>query len=430
LPETFVRYRVVAITTAMSVLLYLDRNCIAVIAPKMSKELGLNDEQMALVFSAFFASYALSQVPAGWLGDRLGGRVMLTACVLAWSLCTGLMGLAWGLTALVAVRLLFGIAQAGAYPVTARIYSLWVPFHRRALANSLVTLGGRSGSVIAPALTVFLMAKLDGWRPVFGIYALAGIAWSAYFWVNFRNRPATHPECSPAEVEFIEQSRPAQATSPHGRADTVPFADMLRSRSLWLQSLTQMSSNMAWLFFTSWMPTYLIRVHGVSEEDAGYLTSLPALAGTVGCLLGGLATDYLTRRIGLRWGRSALGMASKLLAGGSMLLAALAPNPVLATLAFALANFTTDLGLGATWAYFQDAGGAYVGTLLGWANMFGNLGAAVSPLLLAYLAHQFEWPTTLAICGGFFIFGGLCWLGVDARVPIVTRRDEGTERDQ
>jgi ACS family glucarate transporter-like MFS transporter len=414
-----VRHGVLAVTTAMAVLLYLDRICIAVAAPAISDRLCLTRMEMSFVFSAFFLTYALAQVPAGWLGDRLGARWVLTASVLAWSLFTGLTGLATGLGTLLTARLLFGVAEAGAYPIAARIHSRWMPFHRRAFASSVVTLGGRAGGALAPGLTAVLILAYEDWRPVFGLYALFGVAWSLLFAAWFRDTPHEHPDCDPSEVAFIERSRPADATDPKGQARGVPWRAILRSRSLWLQSIMQFGGNVAWVLLITWLPTYLIEVYRVDLRAAGLLSSLPLLAGMAGCLLGGLATDRLTRRLGLRWGRSALGLGSRVLAGAATVGCLLAHDAVLVTLALALAAFAMDLGLGATWAYFQDTGGPYVGTLLGWANMFGNLGAFASPLLLGYLAHDFGWPVVLATCGVLFFVSGLCWFGIDARVPIV-----------
>src|SRR5439155_7645042 len=126
-----------------------------------------------------------------------------------------------------------------------------------------------------------------------------------------------------------------------------------------------------------------------------------------------------TRRLGLKWGRNLPGMTTKFIAAAGPLFAMTAGHPILAVAALSLSAFMVDLGLGATWAYFQDAGGPHVGTFLGWANMFGNLGAFVSPLLLGELREQFDWSVPLWTCSVFFVVSGLCWLGIDARVPII-----------
>jgi sugar phosphate permease len=419
LPASGVRHGVLTITVLMAVLLYLDRICIAVAAPAISKDFDLSRVQMGWVFSAFFLAYALGQVPAGWLGDRLGARLMLAGSVLAWSLFTGLTGLVTGLGMLLAVRLLFGFGQAGAYPIAARIYSLWIPFQRRALANSAITLGGRAGGALAPAVTAQLIFLCGDWRPVFWVYAFLGVGWTVFFASWFRNLPRQHSRCNPAEVHLIEHSRPPEATNPQDAIQGIPWRTMLESPSLWLQCLTQFVSNVAWVFLITWLPTYLMEVYNLDLATSGWLSSLPLVAGMVGCLLGGLATDALTRRVGLRWGRSLLGIASKLLAAVGLLGSVAMNDPIGAILALAFAAFATDTGLGATWAYFQDTGGPYVGTLLGWANMFGNLGASLGPLFWAYLAEKLGWTMALGVSAGLYVVSAVCWLGIDARVSLV-----------
>jgi MFS family permease len=415
---TRVRYGVLAFLTVMAVLLYLDRVCISMAEDSIRGALDLSKPEMSVVFSAFFFAYALAQVPSGWLGDRLGARRMLVACVLLWSVCTALTALATGFVALVAVRLLFGIGQAGAYPVAARVNSLWMPFSQRAFASGMITLGGRAGGALAPALTASLILAWGDWRPVFWVYAGPGFAWALLFWLWFRDRPMQHPACNEVECRLIGAQQ-AETTSPAGTAGGIPWRDACRSTSLWMQCLTQFTTNIAWAFLITWLPTYLKEAHKLELGKTGWLASLPLLVGMVGCVLGGITTDWLTRRIGLKWGRNLLGMTTKFLAAIGALIALAAKDPYVAIAALSLASFAVDLGLGATWAYFQDTGGPYVGTLLGWANMFGNFGAVVSPLLLGWLGEEHGWSWALAACAILYVLAGLCWLGIDARIPIV-----------
>jgi nitrate/nitrite transporter NarK len=328
-----------------------------------------------------------------------------------------------GLAALVAARLLFGISQAGAYPIAARINSLWMPFHRRAFGSSMVALGGRLGGALAPIITVLLIELFGGWRPVFWYYALLGVGWSILFWHGFRATPADHPACNDAEAHLIESSRPATASSPHGSARSFPVVAALSSLSLWMQCLMQLATNVAWIFLITWLPFYFIQTFHTEPEEAGLLSGIPLLGGVAGCFLGGIAADLLTRRLGLRWGRSATGIAAKVLATAGLIGAMSAPSAWAAALWLAFFAFATDLGMGATWAYFQDAGGPFVGTLLGWANMFGNLGAFLSPLLVGGLVGpDHDWTAALTLCTAATALGALCWLGVNASIPIVPVR--------
>ena len=415
---TRARYLVLALTTSMAVLLYLDRICISKAGKHITAELQLTDQEMGTVYGAFFLAYALCQVPAGWLGDRWGARRTLVVFVVSWSVLTALTGLAVGFLSLLLVRLLIGAAQAGAYPIAARVNSLWMPFGERGLSSSIITLGGRSGGAIAPYLTAVLIAAWGAWQPVFAAYCIPGLLWAVVFWLWYRDSPAEHPACNAAEQALISH-QPVEATSPQGKAGAIPWKAVLCSRSLWLQCFAQLTTNISWIFLITWLPTYLESRYGLSDRETGLLSSLPLMAGAAGCLLGGAATDWLTRRIGLKWGRNLLGMGTKFLAAGALLNVLGADSAILAVVAFSASAFMFDLGLGATWAYFQDAGGNYVGTLLGWANMFGNLGAFVSPILLIWLRDQWGWPTALTACVVLYVISGLCWLGIDARVPIV-----------
>jgi MFS family permease len=422
---TMVRHGVLVLLTVMAVLLYLDRFCISIAVEQIGREFDLKDEQKAWILGIFFLAYGVGQVPGGWLGDRLGARVMLLGSVLAWSLFTALTGLVHGMTMLIVLRVLFGLSQAGAYPIAARSNSLWIPFSRRALTSSVIALGGRAGGALAPWATALLITRWGDWRPVFWLYAFLGVAWSAFFWNGFRNSPSAHPRCNAAERNLIAQQLPQAAVDPTGMARGIPWGAMLLSRSLWLQCLLQITGNAAWTFLVTWLPTYYMRVYKLHLNEAGFLSSLPLLAGMAGCLLGGMATDSLTRRLGMRWGRVVLGLASKLVAAAGALACMAARNAEAATLALILMSFATDAGMGATWAYFQDAGGPYAGTMLGWANMFGNVGSFLSPLLLGYLAQQLGWQAALGTCASLFLVAGICWLGVDPRQPLVRSQGSG-----
>jgi hypothetical protein len=154
---TYVRHFVVLATMAMAMLLYLDRFCVAFAAEYIREDLNLTQSQMAQFLGAFFWSYALAQVPSGWLSDRYGARIMLVVYILTWSLFTALIGAATSFVLLLSVRLISGLGQAGAYPTSASVVSKWVPFSNRGMASSLIAFGGRVGGFIAPLLTAFLI---------------------------------------------------------------------------------------------------------------------------------------------------------------------------------------------------------------------------------------------------------------------------------
>ena len=150
---TRMRQAVVSVATLMAVLLYLDRFAIGIASEYIREDLRMTQTQMSWFLSAFFWSYALCQVPAGWLADRYGARRMLTIYILAWSAFTGFLGLAHQVWLILYLRLFCGVAQAGAYPTAGGLIRVWFPISGRGVASSIVALGGRAGGVLAPILT-------------------------------------------------------------------------------------------------------------------------------------------------------------------------------------------------------------------------------------------------------------------------------------
>src|SRR5262249_40363882 len=142
---THVRYEVVGLATLMAILLYLDRFCVSFLQGYILEDLRLGPVQIGFFLGIFFAAYALGQVPSGWLSDRCASGAMLRVCMVAWSLFTGLMGLAETFLVLVLLRLGCGLAQAGAYPTGAAMVGKWVPFAARGLASGIISTGGRLG---------------------------------------------------------------------------------------------------------------------------------------------------------------------------------------------------------------------------------------------------------------------------------------------
>ena len=252
------------------------------------------------------------------------------------------------------------------------------------------------------------------------VYGAAGVGVAALFWACFRDRPRQHPRVNAAEADLIE----ASASRAAGPARGLPLRAMLVSPSLWLISFSQFTTNFGWVFLVSWMPRYLEEVCGVTDvRTRGLLTSIPLAVAIPAMLAGGWTTDRLTRRVGLRWGRSLPWALTRFAAMAALLACLFTRSPWVTTAALAVMSMSVDLGVASVWAYKQDVGGKYVGSILGWGNMWGNFGAAVSPIALEWLFRGSGWDAAFLACASAFLLSGLSSLGVDARVPVVPRED-------
>ncbi len=245
---TRVRYVVLAFVAALSMITYLDRAAFPNVQDNVRSALGLATlEDLTLALTAFQFSYALFEIPTGWLGDVFGPRKTLIRIVLWWSFfiaVTGLVGeisgvsifgsklpafTIYGLTALVAVRFLFGMGEAGAYPNIARAIYNWFPLHERGRASGVVWMTARFMGGLTPLIMTVLLTRFGvHWRAVFLLFGLLGVMWCVAFAIWFRNRPEEKPEVNDAERELI--------ASDHGPEQVhtgVPWGRILRNRNVW-----------------------------------------------------------------------------------------------------------------------------------------------------------------------------------------------------
>ena len=169
-----VRHRVVSFTVALAAVTYLDRVCIAVLAPQISAELELSRIQMGYIFSAFAVASALFEVPTAWWADRDGARRVLSRIVLWWSVFTVATAFAWNFASLLVIRFLFGAGEAGAWPCVARVFSRWVPLTERGRIQGIFFAGAHLSGGLTPLL-VALLAGLLEWRAIFIMFGFIGV---------------------------------------------------------------------------------------------------------------------------------------------------------------------------------------------------------------------------------------------------------------
>lgn len=396
------RFTVLRFTLALAVITYLDRVAISSAATSIRAELGLSAVEMGWVFSAFTFAYAAFEIPSGRMGDVMGTRKVLTRIVLWWSAFTMATGLAWNFASLIVARFLFGVGEAGAFPNISRSFAKWFPTSERGSAHGVVFMGTRLGGAIAPPLVVLLTAWI-GWRQTFFVLGVVGVVWCVFWWRWFRDEPASHPSVNDAERERIEReldhSEPAQ----------LKWSELL---SVNLLLICSMYFCMAYtLYFNlTWLPTYLQEVRGFSPQQAGVLAGIVLLMGAIGTYVGGKVTDALVKRYGLTVGRS-LGVVTLPVSGLLLIAAALAQSPVTAAILLAATLGVADLCVSACWSICHDVGGKHTGVVTACMNTFGNIGGAISPLVVGYAVEWWSsWTLPFFITAGVYMLGGVLTL--------------------
>ena len=357
---------------------FLDRLAIAVAGPRIQDELHIAPDQWGWVLGAFALAYGLFEIPSGASGDRLGQRRVLTRIVVWWSVFTAATAAATGYMQLIVTQFLFGAGEAGAYPNASGVVAVWFPKAERARAQGAVWAASRVGGALSPLLVIPLLNAF-GWRVMFCFLSGLGLIWAVLWRSWFHDRPLEQPGITAAELKEIG------ATTPQIRHGM--WSGLFRSRQTWL--LMGMYFCYVWgsWFYFSWFPTFLVRGAGLTEKEMGLLSALPFAMGCCGNLVGGVLSDRLARRYGLKVARC--GQAAVSLAVSSLLILGLAfaKEKVLVVILSSIGFGVLDLMLPATWSLCLDLGRAHAGVLTGTMNSAGLAGGFVCTVMFGYLVR-------------------------------------------
>ncbi|QDT42847.1 putative sulfoacetate transporter SauU [Gimesia alba] len=272
-----------------------------------------------------------------------------------------------------------------------------------------------------------------GWRKMMMTYGVVGILIAGIFWWIIRDYPRAHSSCSKEELELIEKGRLDEDKDHSKQIGGIPFKAITKNKSLWLLSLSQFCTNVGWLFLVTWLPRFLDEAYQVPLEERGKMITFALAIGWLGTLSGGKVTDWLMKRISLRWSRVLPIAISRFTAMAAYLVCMLEISPWFAVVMFSIVAFSTDFGSPAMWAFNQDIAGKHVGSVLGWGNMWGNLGAAVAPsLMIAVIGEEHHWNMAFVTCAVAFLIAGVASLWVDPSQTLVVETDEeeGSSEDE
>jgi MFS family permease len=380
------RMNIVLFLLSLSVLInYIDRSNLSIAAPLIKDELGISAWQLGKLLSAFFWTYALMQIPAGWLVDRLDVKWVFAAGFFVWSASTAVTGLLHGFAALLIMRVILGLGESVAFPSYSKILGAHFKESHRGFANSMIM----AGLALGPALGMWLGGSAVGrfgWRPFFIVLGLAGLLWLP-LWSAWMPR------------------RTAAPVRPTGR--TTGLLDILRQRSAWGTCIGQSSINYYLYFLVTWLPFYLVRGRHLSLHDMAKAGGLLFLVSAI--------SSAVTGRLSDRWiqaGASPTLVRKGMMVFGSMgigillILTVVAPARLL-TAALGLTGAFLGISICNSWAIPQTlAGPRMVGRWVGVQNFVGNLAGAVAPALTGFLLDRtgsFYWP--------FLITAVIAWIG-------------------
>ncbi len=406
------RHIVLLLLILLGMITFLDRMCIAVAGPRIQASLGISTERWGWVLGAFILSYGIFEIPSGAWGDRWGHRGVLSRIVLWWSVFACLTGAATGFLSLLLVRFLFGAGEAGGYPNIAGVISRWFPAAERARTQGFVWAAGRVGAGITPWIVVPILQAWD-WRAAFWIVGAVGFVWVAIWWFWYRNTPQEQPGITATELAELSTRPSAQLSH------SIPWPMFVRSKQLWL--ISTMYALYVWgsWFYFSWLHTYLMKGRGFSETEMSAVSSVPFFMGACGNLVGGILSDYLAKRFGLRNGRRWVGCFSLASSSCLFLATALTFDKWAAIILLTAGLFVLDFLVPTAWAVCLDVGQNHAGAVTAVMSTAGQAGGFVCTVLFGYIATSTgSYDAPLFVIAAMLMASSLLFWFIDASKPL------------
>jgi ACS family hexuronate transporter-like MFS transporter len=384
--------------TLSTILNLIDRQTLSVLAPMLRDRFQLTVEQYSHVVTAFMISYTVMYTVGGTLVDRLGERIGMAACILWWSIFTMATSLVQGFWSLAAVRFCLGLGEPGNYPAALRAVTRWFPKEERGLPVALFSSGGAVGNVLAPPLIAGLTLAF-GWRAAFVLPGALGLVWLAG-WLLIYRVPSERAGITPEELGRLGEERPS---GPPPR-----WVSLLKDRNVLALLLSRFVSDPVWYFYVFWIPEYLKRERGFSLEEIGLYAWIPFVAGAIGGMVGGRASDLL-----IRGGTAPARARARIL----YVSAAIAPLGILTSRvgSAAAAIFLIAVMAFVAYSWFINTAAMIpdvvpengVGTVLGFIGTAGSSGGALFIPLVGYLVTHYSYSVVFAMAGSMHVAGAL-----------------------
>jgi ACS family hexuronate transporter-like MFS transporter len=384
--------------TLSTILNLIDRQTLSILAPLLRDKFEMSQRAYSQVVTAFLVSYTIMYAVGGRFVDWAGERIGMAACILWWSVCTMLTGFAQGAISLGIFRFLLGLGEPGNYPAALRATTRWFPKSNRGFPIALFSSGSAVGSVIAPPMIAGLTLAF-GWRSAFLLPGLLGLLWLVV-WLWIYQSPQAHPGITPEELSLLhpDDDSTSEVTGPKR------WSSLLKNRNVLALVLARLVSDPVWYFYLFWTPEYLKRERGFSVTDIGLYAWIPFVAGALGGMVGGQASDKLitagvpnvrarTRVLYISAALAPLGIwTSK---------AHSAPAAILLIAAMAFVAYSWFINTAALIPdLFPDR---VVGSVLGLMGTAGSAGGIVFTLLVGFLLTHYSYGTVFALAGSMHV---------------------------
>ncbi|TCV96619.1 sugar phosphate permease [Biostraticola tofi] len=416
-PVSRLRWGIIIILLTAAVVNYLDRANLSIANTTIAKEFGFSSTQMGMLLSAFLWPYALANLPAGWLVDKLGPKKMFSWALALWSGFTVLAAFVNSYSMFYGLRMLLGISESPFFTSGIKITHRWFSDKERGLPTAIINTGSQIANAIAPPILTVLLLTL-GWRGMFIAIGLAGIP-LLLAWIKFYRDPTAREEAL-IHADAMRAQRPASAGEPLSNAS---WGSLFRHKTTWFMIIGNFSIMFTIWVYLTWLPSYLENSLGFSLKQTGWIASIPFFAGILGVLCGGAISDRMIRN-----GINTITARKIPIVGGAALAACfVAPIPFVdnTTLCIALLSlgyFCSQLPSGVIWTLATDiAPKEQVASLGSIQNFGGFLGAASAPIVTGIILDATGAFTNVFFLGAGLLLTGAFSYGLFVKKPIAAR---------
>ena len=363
------RYYAIGLLVLAGCVNFIDRSAVSIALPAIRSDLHLSEGEAGLLLSAFAWSYAVAQLPAGSLVDRLGARRALAGALAVWSCVQAAAGLVGSLPQFIVARVALGLGEAPMFVGGARVCADRFAPAERAVPMGLLNASASLGPAIAPLILTPLMLAA-GWRAGFAALGAAGLL-VAVAWAMIYRDPVARTEAVPAI------------------AGPKQWGQLLRQRTVWGLLLGFGGTvYITWLYVT-WLPGYLVERWHMPPGAAGLWSALPQFCGFMGAIGGGFLSDRMARQFGERAARQGPLVAGLFVSAACSALAAVSGSAAMALTAVSAALFAANVATTTGWALAASlAPVALIATVEAMANIGGSIGGSLAPLVTGYVVQE------------------------------------------
>ncbi len=389
------RWQILALVMLGTIVNYIDRNTLGILAPTLKEQLHFTTEEYSFVVSAFQLCYSLMQPVAGYITDLIGLKLGYFMFAFLWGTAAALHAFAGGWQSMAFFRGLLGVSEAAAMPSGVKTSTLWFPAKERSIATGWFNTGSSVGAMVAPPLVIWLSVSY-GWQVAFIVTGLLGIGMSL-LWVSLYRNPENHPRLTKEEHAYILDGQE------HTQLAKPSVKKVLGKRKFWAIAAARFLTEPAWQTFSFWIPLYMVSTRGMDIKQFALFAWLPFLFGDLGCILSGYLSPFFAKRFKMTLVNSRIagvGIGAVCMIGPALI--GLSTSPITAIFLFSMGAFAHQMLSSLLYALVTDTFEKQeVATATGFGGMAGYLGGMIFSLIIGQLANTIGYEPLFACLSVF-----------------------------